>query len=93
MSKKDERDFEFMIRVLPNYFITCDQRPGQEIWRCRSNSGIEDPEKFEYVIKAIKQRWPGRYISLDHNTYHNNVDFSVRLKNEHAWDGPVTTTP
>ena len=71
-----ETDFEFMIRILPNYFITCDQKPGLEIWRCRSNSGISDSEKFEYVIKAIKQRWPGRYIT-------------IHLKNEHAWDGPI----
>lgn len=91
MENKEERDFEFMIRLLPNYFITCDQKPGKEIWRCRSNSGISDAEKFEYIVKAIKHRWPGRYISVEHQTYHNNVDFSIHLRNERAWDGPLET--
>lgn len=86
---KEERYFEFMVRLLPNYFITSDQKAGREIWHCRSNSGIEDAEKWEYVVKAIKQRWPGRFLSIDHITCHNNVNFYIHLKNEYAWDGPL----
>lgn len=87
-----ETDFKFLIRLLPNYFITNDTKPGHEIWRCRSNTGIEDAEKFEYIAKAIRNRWPGRYLSIEHVTYHNNVHFLIHLKNEYAWDGPLQTT-
>jgi len=82
-------DFQFFAKIMPNYFVTCDQKPGREVWRCRSNTGIPDEEKFDLIVKAFKQRWPGRYVEVNHTVCTNHADFDIVLKNEHAWDGPV----
>lgn len=81
---KEESDFKFLIRLLPNYYITCKDLGRREVWRCRSNTGIEDEERFDLLIKAFQQRWPGRYLEVNHTTCTNHVDFSIHLKSEFA---------
>ena len=73
-------DFQFFAKIMPNYFVTSQDKDGKEIWRCRSNTGIEDEEKWRYLVKAFQQRWPGRYLEINHTTCTNHVDFDIYLK-------------
>ena len=78
--EKELTDFEFFAKVMTNYFVTSQDKDSKEIWRCRSNFGIEDDERWQYLVKAFQQRWPGRFLDISHNTYSNHVDFEIWLK-------------
>jgi hypothetical protein len=78
--EKELTDFEFFAKVMPNYFVTSQFKNNLEVWRCRSNFGIEDEERWTYLVKVFQQRWPGRFIDISHNTYSNHVDFEINLK-------------
>jgi len=82
MNKEIGSDFVFFAKVMPNYFVTSTYKDKNEIWRCRSNTGIPDEEKWDLLVKAFKQRWPGRFIEINHTTCANHVDFDIYLKKD-----------
>jgi hypothetical protein len=73
-------DFKFFAEIMPNYFVTVKEDQKREVWRCRSNAGITDEQKWDYVVKAFQQRWPGRFLEINHTTCTNHLDFYVCLK-------------
>jgi len=44
---------------------------------CVSRIGIEDEEKWEYFLSALKQRFGKLFLEIDHNTCYNHVDFII----------------
>jgi len=75
-------DFQFFAKIMPNYYVTSAYRGNNEVWRCRSNIGIPDEEKWDIVAKAFQQRWPGRYLQINHITCTNHVYFDLVLKSD-----------
>jgi hypothetical protein len=73
-------DFKFFSEIMPNYFVTVRVDQKREVWRCRSNTGIPDEGKWDLVVMEFKQRWPGRFLEINHTTCTNHVDFDVCLK-------------
>lgn len=78
-------DFEFFKKVTPNYFVTIDSsllgdRPDKI--RCRSNSGIDDEEKWTYLILSFELRWRERFIEVNHDVCTGHTDFTIYLKPE-----------
>ena len=73
-------DFRFFEVMITNYFVTCKHDQKQEVWRCRSNRGIEDERDWDNFVASVKQRWPGRFLQIDHATCTNHTDFSIYLK-------------
>lgn len=45
--------------------------------RCVSRIGIEDEEKWEYFLSALKQRFGKMFLEIDHSTCYNHVDFII----------------
>jgi hypothetical protein len=82
------KDFEFFAKEIPNYFVQCDNGTSSnglhyERWRCRSNTGMSDSgteEQWNFFVKAVKERWPGRFIEIDHTVNANHTDFDIYLK-------------
>jgi len=75
-------DFGFFAKVMPNYFVTSTYSGKNEVWRCRSNTGIPDDEKWDLLVRAFKQRWPGRFLEVNHTKCTNHVDFDIILKTD-----------
>lgn len=77
-------DFKFFAEIMPNYFVTVNEDQKREVWRCRSNTGIPDEERWDYIVKAFQQRWPGRFLEINHTTCTNHVDFDICLKPQYT---------
>jgi hypothetical protein len=83
MNTEIKSDFDFFTYYIPNYYVTHDMSVTNmtkpEKWRCRSNKGMSESD-FENFFKAVKYRWPGRFLEIDHTTCTNHADFTIYLK-------------
>ena len=70
---------EFMRRVLPSHY-TCEPRTNGV--HCHSPIGINenDPEHWEYVYLAIKQKFGEDFMEVFHQTCTNHVKFTVFIR-------------
>lgn len=74
-------DIKFVKQLLRrDYSVTEGEKKGSI--RCVSYVGIEDEEMWEYVFKAIKQRFDNRFQEVYHNVCYNHKDFIIYFKPE-----------
>ena len=68
---------KFIKSILPSHYI-CE--PREDGVHCMSDKGISDNEQWEYVFKAIKQRFKSRFMEVYHQTCTSHVSFTVYLR-------------
>lgn len=79
-----KEETEFMKSILPSHY-TCEPRDNGV--HCYSEIGIqkgkdaEDDEHWEYIMKAIRQKFSDRFMEVYHKTCTNHVKFTVYIKN------------
>lgn len=74
-------DFEFLIKELPNYFIT-NKITARGEWHCRSNTGIISETIWKVFFDRVRSRWGKRFMEVYHQVCSNHVDFIIYLKQE-----------
>jgi len=76
-----EEETKFMKSLLPDHY-TCE--PRNDGVHCYSNIGIDenDPEHFEYIFLAIKQKFKKRFMEVYHQTCTDHKKFTVYIRPE-----------
>ena len=74
--KTMKQETEWIKELLPNHY-TCESRNNGV--HCYSEKGIDenDSEHWDYIMKAIKQKFKERFIEVFHQTYTNHKQFTV----------------
>lgn len=76
MKKLLVEETKWMKDLLPDHY-TCEPRINGV--HCHSKIGIDenDPEHFDFIHKAIKQKYEDRFMEIFHQTCTNHVKFTV----------------
>lgn len=72
-----EEETKWIKSILPDDYI-CE--PRTDGVHCYSFKGINDGELWEYFYKAVKQKYGDRFMEIYHQTYTNNLRFTVFLR-------------
>jgi hypothetical protein len=74
-----KEETKWLKSLLPDHY-TCE--PRDRGVHCYSSIGIDenDPEQWDFTVKAIKQKFGKRFMGIFHQTCHNHVKFTVFIR-------------
>jgi hypothetical protein len=70
---------DFMRKILPMHYVLGPRENGVH---CYSLIGIDenDPEHWDYIYKAMQQKFGDDLMEVYHNTCTNHLDFNVFIR-------------